>query len=57
MRRVAACGRVRRASSDSRGGKRDLGAIREWAAKNGFEVSARGRMASTVIDAYEAANA
>jgi hypothetical protein len=39
-----------------RGGKRDLGAIREWAAANGFEVSARGRVAATVIDAYEAAN-
>lgn len=37
-------------------GKRDLSAIRDWAAKNGFEVSARGRIASSVIDAYEAAN-
>jgi hypothetical protein len=48
-------GRGRRAAV-GRGGKRDLGAIREWAAANGFEVSARGRVAATVIDAYEAAN-
>jgi hypothetical protein len=48
-------GRSRR-GSNSRSGKRDLGAIRDWAAKNGFEVSARGRIASSVIDAYEAAN-
>lgn len=47
--------RSRRASS-SRGGKRDLSAIRDWASKNGFDVSARGRIASSVIDAYEAAN-
>jgi hypothetical protein len=36
--------------------KRDLTAIREWATKNGFDVSTRGRIASSVIDAYEAAN-
>ena len=45
-----------RRSSGSRAGKRDLTAIREWAAANGFEVSARGRIASTVIEAYEAAH-
>jgi hypothetical protein len=47
--------RARRTSS-ARSGKRDLSAIRDWAAKNGFDVSARGRIASSVIDAYEAAN-
>jgi nucleoid-associated protein Lsr2 len=36
--------------------KQNLSAIREWAAQNGFDVSARGRIASSVIDAYEAAN-
>lgn len=45
-----------RRGSNSRGGKRDLTAIREWAAKNGFDVSARGRIASNVIEAYESAN-
>ena len=45
-----------RRSSAARSGKRDLSAIREWASQNGFDVSARGRIASTVIDAYESAN-
>ncbi len=40
----------------ARGGKRDLTAIREWAAQNGFEVSSRGRIAGSVIEAYEAAH-
>lgn len=45
-----------RRSGAGRSGKRDLGAIREWAAKNGYEVSARGRVAGSVIDAYDAAH-
>jgi hypothetical protein len=49
-----------RTSRGRRGGrgsaKPNLGAIREWASQNGFDVSARGRIASSVIDAYEAAN-
>ena len=45
-----------RRPSTARSGKRDLGAIRDWAAHNGFDVSARGRIAATVIEAYEAAN-
>jgi hypothetical protein len=48
-------GRGRRASG-RRSGKRDLSDIRDWAKKNGFEVSTRGRIASSVIDAYKAAN-
>jgi Lsr2 len=40
----------------TRSGKRDLPAIRSWAAENGFTVSARGRVATAVIEAYEAAN-
>jgi hypothetical protein len=48
-------GRGRRAGGRS-AGKRDLTAIREWATANGFDVSSRGRIAATVIDAYEAAN-
>jgi hypothetical protein len=46
--------RPRRPAANS--GKRDLGTIREWAANSGFEVSARGRIAASVIAAYEAAN-
>ncbi|HEY8301617.1 MAG TPA: Lsr2 family protein [Jatrophihabitans sp.] len=45
-----------RRSAAARSGKRDLSVIRDWAAQNGFDVSARGRIASSVIDAYEAAN-
>jgi hypothetical protein len=36
--------------------KRDLGAIRAWAAENGYSVSERGRIASSVIEAYESAH-
>lgn len=57
---VEAARRVRgsrgRRGSGGRSGKRDLGAIRDWAAKNGYEVSARGRVAGSVIDAYDAAH-
>jgi hypothetical protein len=47
--------RSRRGAS-GRSGKRDLGAIRDWATKNGFDVSARGRVAGSVIEAYDAAH-
>ncbi|NMM92311.1 Lsr2 family protein [Rhodococcus sp. SRB_17] len=33
-----------------------LKAIRDWAGKNGFEVSQRGRMKADVIDAFDAAH-
>ena len=49
-------GRSRRGAGGGRSSKRDLSAIRDWASKNGFDVSARGRIASSVIEAYEAAN-
>ncbi|WP_306359796.1 Lsr2 family protein [Nocardia sp. CC227C] len=32
-------------------------AIRDWARKNGFEVSSRGRVPSEVLEAYNKANA
>ena len=34
----------------------DLADVRAWAAKNGFEVSERGRIASVVLEAYDAAH-
>ncbi len=40
----------------TRAGKRDLAAIRSWAEQNGFDVSARGRVAGAVIEAYDEAN-
>ncbi|MDT0276285.1 histone-like nucleoid-structuring protein Lsr2 [Blastococcus goldschmidtiae] len=36
--------------------REDSSAIREWAKKNGHEVSERGRIPTAVIQAYEAAN-
>lgn len=35
--------------------KHDLSAVREWAKSNGYAVSDRGRVATAVIEAYEAA--
>lgn len=35
-------------------GRTDLAAIREWARNNGHKVSDKGRIASTVIAAYDA---
>lgn len=33
--------------------KRDLNAIREWARKNGYTVSDRGRVAADIVAAYQ----
>ena len=41
-------------SSPSKG-EVDTKAVREWAAKNGYELSARGRIPAKVIDAFRAA--
>jgi hypothetical protein len=38
-----------------RTGQQDYGAIREWARANGHQVSERGRVPASVIEAYEAA--
>jgi hypothetical protein len=54
---VASARRSTTSSSSSTGGKRDdLQAIREWASKNGHSVSSRGRIAGSVVDAYDAAH-
>ena len=37
-------------------GSKDLGAIREWARKNGHKVSDRGRISTEVLAAYDKAN-
>lgn len=39
-----------------RSGQRDYGPVREWAAKNGYTLSERGRVPAAVLDAYDAAN-
>ncbi|ORI28228.1 hypothetical protein BH686_02895 [Rhodococcus erythropolis] len=45
-----------RASSGSGRSVEQLKAIREWAGKNGFDVSPRGRIKVDVIDAFDAAH-
>lgn len=49
-------GSSQRAASRRSDNKRDLGAIREWASQNGYEVSTRGRIAGSVVEAYNAAH-
>jgi hypothetical protein len=34
----------------------DTKAVREWAGKNGYQLSARGRIPGNVIEAYQAAH-
>jgi hypothetical protein len=59
---LAAAQRVRRRPAGVRGGVRrvsggkpDQSVVRAWAAENGYAVSTRGRLSSTLIEAYEAA--
>jgi len=42
-----------RASARAGRSREETAAIREWANSNGLEVSARGRIPSTVLEAYE----
>jgi hypothetical protein len=39
-----------------RPGQQDYSAIRSWAKDNGYQVSERGRVPASVIEAYEAAH-
>ncbi len=39
-----------------RAARTDLAAVREWAASNGHQVSDRGRISATVLEAYDAAH-
>lgn len=59
MKRYAESARkVGRASNGARSttGRRDTAAIREWAKSNGHNINERGRIPSSVIEAYEAAS-
>lgn len=51
-RSSAAAGPARAASGPKRG---DLDAVRAWARENGHQVSDRGRVATRVLEAYDAA--
>jgi len=47
---------ARRASRPRAASSRDLADVRSWAEKNGHEISARGRISSSVLAAYDAAH-
>jgi hypothetical protein len=66
---IGAGTRVGRGQADRRGGPRSRAlatggrssreqnqAIREWAAKNGYEVSERGRIPTSVVEAFDKAH-
>lgn len=50
-------GRSRSVKQRERGDQEQAAAIREWARRNGFDVSSRGRVSADVVAAYKAANA
>ena len=60
LKRYAGAGRKlgRQQSTPSRttSSRQDSSAIRTWARENGHEVSERGRIPASVIEAYQAAN-
>jgi hypothetical protein len=45
-----------RAPSGSGRSKEELQAVRDWAAKNGHEVSPRGRIKAEILEAFDAAH-
>ena len=54
--RIGTSGRIasRRSAPSSRSNRDQNQAIREWAAKNGFEVSERGRIPASIAEAFHA---
>ncbi len=54
-RRPRSSSRASSSSATSKG-EADTKAVREWAGKNGYELSARGRIPAKVMEAYRAAH-
>ncbi len=58
--RSVSSGRATAASSGARKrrrtGQHDYSGVREWAKQNGYQVSERGRVPASVMEAYEAAH-
>lgn len=54
--KVTGRGGSRRSAGGSGRSSEELDAIRQWANANGHEVAARGRIKSTIIEAYDKAN-
>ncbi len=59
-RYVDAARKLGRAGSASRrsagGGRQDTAAIRDWARQNGHAVNERGRIPSSIVEAYQSAH-
>lgn len=61
-RTVSSARAVSRSASSSggrkrrRSGQQDYSGVREWAKQNGYQVSERGRVPASVLEAYEAAH-
>ncbi len=55
-RKVGARAAGRKRPARSSRGETDAGVIREWARANGYQVSDRGRVPSTITAAYKAAH-
>ena len=54
--RASGAGRSRATGGGGRMDREQAGAIRDWARKNGHEVSDRGRIPASVVEAYEGAH-
>jgi nucleoid-associated protein Lsr2 len=54
--RASGGGRSRATGGGGRMDREQAGAIRDWARKNGHDVSDRGRIPASVVEAYEAAH-
>ena len=54
--RASGAGRSRATGGGGRMDREQAGAIRDWARKNGHDVSDRGRIPASVVEAYEAAH-
>jgi antitoxin (DNA-binding transcriptional repressor) of toxin-antitoxin stability system len=54
--RASVAARRGRPAAKAGGGNQRVAEIREWARKNGHQVSERGRLSATLVAAYEAAH-
>lgn len=54
--RVASTSTAKSTATKDKNRTQELNKIREWANKNGYKVSARGRVPQDIVDAYEAAS-
>jgi hypothetical protein len=55
-RRIGGRAKRSRGSSQTNGDVSDTRTVREWAEQNGYEVSSRGRIPMSILEAYGAAH-